>query len=60
MNESQKQSEKLMLTEEEKTQGYKIALCRGNTYKKGCGKPYKKLNWYTPSGCTACHATFVE
>lgn len=49
-----------ILTEEEKAAGWTIDHCSGNGYMPGCRKPYKKLNWHTPSGCPNCHATFVD
>ena len=52
--------EPLELTEQEKKEGWHIAHCRGNGYKEGCRKPYKKLCWHTPSGCPNCNATFVD
>lgn len=52
--------EKIELTEEEKKAGWTIDTCAGNTYKRGCGKSYKALNWHTPSGCPHCHASFVD
>lgn len=48
------------LTEEEKKEGWSISHCRGNGFVRGCGKPYRTLNWYTPSGCPNCPATFVD
>lgn len=50
----------LDLTTEEKAEGWRITQCRGNTYKRGCGKKYRTLNWFTPSGCPHCNATFVD
>lgn len=50
----------ITLTEEEKKEGWSIARCHGNGFSRGCGKQYKTLNWYTPSGCPHCHATFVD
>lgn len=48
------------LTEEEKAEGWKIERCAGNGYKPACRKEYRSLNWFTPSGCPHCHATFVD
>lgn len=50
----------LELTEDEKHEGWHIAHCGGNAHVPGCGKPYKRLNWHTPSGCRHCNATFVD
>jgi len=48
------------LTQEEKDNGWKLAYCPGNGYKAACKKPYRTLNWFTPSGCPHCSATFVD
>lgn len=48
------------MTLEEKASGWKVAYCAGNGYKRGCRRPYKTLNWFTPSGCPHCNATFVD
>ena len=55
-----KEPEELILTEQEKKEGYKIKYCHGNGFVRGCLKPYKEKNWYTPSGCPNCNATFVD
>lgn len=54
------QHEELTLTEEEKEQGWLIERCSGNAYADACRKPYKKLNWYTPSSCPHCRVTFID
>lgn len=48
------------LTEKDKKKGWAISHCAGNTHKRGCGKPYRMLSWFNPSGCPHCHATFVD
>ena len=48
------------MTVEEKLDGWKVAYCAGNGYVRACGRAYKMLNWFTPSGCPHCHATFVD
>lgn len=57
MNDNKKD---LVLTEQEKKDGWYISYCKGNGYKKGCKLPYKKKSWHTPSGCPNCNATFVD
>jgi len=54
------QREEIKLTEQEIKDGWFIDYCSGNGWKQGCRKPYKKLNWHTPSGCPNCNATFVD
>ena len=53
-------SEDLNLTEEQKEEGWRMATCQGNGYRRACGKSFKKLNWHTPTGCPHCNATFVD
>lgn len=48
------------LTDEERKEGWKIERCHGNTHKRGCGKSFKSLSWFEPSGCPHCNATFVD
>jgi len=49
-----------VLIEEEIAAGWKLERCPGNGYVRACGRIIKRLNWFTPSGCPHCHATFVD
>lgn len=50
----------LNLSKKEKKLGWHIERCIGNTHKRGCGKNFRTLNFFTPSCCPYCRASRID